>query len=62
MFAAIETGQRDGSVAMTLWGFMHGIIQMVATKSALLGQYGLTSKALVDQALKIAAEGISPGR
>ena len=71
MFAAIETGQRDGSVAMaagtpvaiamTLWGFMHGIIQLVATKSALLGQYGLTAKALVDQALKIAAEGSAPG-
>ena len=72
MFAAIETGQRDGSVAlaagapvaiaMTLWGFMPGIIQLVATKFALLGQYGLTAKALVDQALKIAAEGISPAR
>ena len=47
---------------MTLWSFMHGIIQLVATKSALPGQYGLTAKALVDQALKIAAEGISPGQ
>ena len=72
MFAAIEAGQRDGSIstsagspvalAMTLWGFMHGIIQLVATKSGLLGEYGLTAKALVEQALKIAAEGLSPGR
>jgi len=72
MFAAIEAGQRDGSIAatagapvaiaMTLWGFMHGIIQIVATKDGLLGEYGLSSKALVDQALKIAADGLRPGR
>jgi AcrR family transcriptional regulator len=72
MFAAIEAGQRDGSIAatagapaaiaMTLWGFMHGIIQIVATKAGLLGKYGLSSKALVDQALLIAADGLRPGR
>jgi AcrR family transcriptional regulator len=71
MFAAIEAGQRDGSIgtatgppvaiAMALWGFMHGIIQIVATKSGLLGEYGLSSKALVDQALRIAAAGLRPG-
>jgi AcrR family transcriptional regulator len=72
MFAAIEAGQRDGSIAatagspvaiaMTMWGFMHGIIQIVATKAGLLGEYGLSSKALVDQALRIAADGLRPGR
>ncbi|MDE2251597.1 MAG: TetR/AcrR family transcriptional regulator [Gammaproteobacteria bacterium] len=72
MFAAIEAGQRDGSIAaaagapvaiaMTLWGFMHGIIQIVATKGGLLGEYGLSSKSLVDQALKVAADGLRPGR
>jgi AcrR family transcriptional regulator len=72
MFTAIETGQRDGSIAagagqpaaiaMTLWGFMHGIIQLVATKGGLLAEYGLSSKALVDQALQIASEGLKPGR
>ena len=72
MFAAIEAGQRDGSIAadagapiaiaMTLWGFMHGIIQLVATKAGLLGEYGLTARSLVDQALKIAADGLRPGR
>ncbi|HVN98499.1 MAG TPA: TetR/AcrR family transcriptional regulator [Steroidobacteraceae bacterium] len=72
MFAAIEAGQRDGSIAasagspvaiaMTLWGFMHGIIQIVSTKAGLLGEYGLGSKALVDQALKLAADGLRPAR
>lgn len=72
MFTAIEVGQRDGSIAvaagtpvaiaMTLWGFMHGIIQLVATKAGLLGEYGLTAKSLVDQALKVIAEGLTPGR
>ena len=72
MFAVIEGGQRDGSIdavtgtpiaiAMTLWGFMHGIIQLVSTKGGLLGAYGLNSRALVDQALKIAADGLNPGR
>jgi hypothetical protein len=72
MFAVIEAGQRDGSIAatagtpiaiaMTLWGFMHGIIQLISTKGALLGEYGLNSKALVEQALKIATEGLSPAR
>jgi AcrR family transcriptional regulator len=72
MFAAIETGQRDGSIAadagppvaiaMTMWGFMHGIIQLVTTKSGLLGEYGLNARTLVDQALKVAADGLRPGR
>ena len=72
MFAVIEAGQRDGSVsatagtpvaiAMTMWGFMHGIIQLAATKSGLLAEYGLSAKSLVDQGLKIATEGLSPGR
>jgi AcrR family transcriptional regulator len=72
LFSAIEAGQRDGSIAasagspvaiaMTLWGFMHGTIQIVATKGGLLGEYGLSAKTLVDQALKVAADGLRPGR
>ena len=72
MFAVIEAGQRDGSIAtsagtpiaiaMTLWAFMHGTIQLISTKGGLLGKYGLHSKTLVDQALKIAADGLSPAR
>ena len=72
MFAVIEAGQRDGSIAtnagspvaiaMTLWAFMHGTIQLISTKGGLLGKYGLNAKALDDQALKIAADGLSPAR
>ena len=72
MFQVIEEGKRDGSIAasagspvaiaMTLWGFMHGIIQLISTKGGVLGEYGLNSRMLVDQALKIAADGLSPGR
>jgi len=71
LFAAIEAGQRDGSIApgagsapalaMTLWGFMHGIIQLISTKGGVLGEYGLDSKTLVEQALKLAADGLRPG-
>jgi AcrR family transcriptional regulator len=69
MFAAIEAGQRDGSIdpaagspvaiAMTLWGFMHGIIQLTATKGAVLAEYGLTARALGEQALQLAARGLA---
>ncbi len=70
MFAAIEAGQRDGSidaralspqaVAITLWGFMHGIIQLTATQGAVLAEYGLTARALGEQALRLAARGLAP--
>ena len=70
MFATIEAGQRDGSIAaaagspvaiaMTLWGFMNGIIQLLSSKGELLNEYGLSAKALVEQALKTAAVGLNP--
>ncbi len=58
---ALHTGIEDGSirrdignpglVAVTLWGFMHGIIQIIATKREVLEYKGFKSKQLVDQAL-----------
>jgi TetR/AcrR family transcriptional regulator len=72
MFEAIAEGQGDGSIAasagapiaiaMTLWGFMHGIIQLISTKGGLLGEYGLNADSLVEQALMIAGDGLRPGR
>jgi AcrR family transcriptional regulator len=69
MLAAIESGQRDGSIdpaagtpvtiAMTLWGFMHGIIQLTATQGAVLAGYGLTARALGEQALQLAARALT---
>ena len=70
MFTAIEAGQRDGSIAasagppvaiaMTLWGFMHGIIQISLTKELVLSQYGLGGDALVNQALHLATRALEP--
>jgi AcrR family transcriptional regulator len=69
MFAAIEAGQCDGSIgreagtpvalAMTLWGFMHGIIQLTSTRGSVLAEYGLTARALGEQALQLATRGLA---
>ena len=67
---ALRAGVRDGSirasltdadaVATVLWGFMHGIIQIAATKGALLERRGVTSDTLFQQALELALQAISP--
>ena len=69
MFAAIESGQRDGSIdrqagtpaaiAMTLWGYLHGIIQLAATRGAVLAEHGVTARALGEQALLLARRGLA---
>jgi len=61
MIAALTSGIEDGSirkdignpvlVAVTLWGFMHGIIQITTTKGEVLEFKGLKPRQLVDQAL-----------
>ena len=58
---AIELGKQDGSirqdagnpmlVSFTLWSFMHGVIQIVATKGHAFEFFGLKTKQLVDQAI-----------
>ena len=72
MFAAIEAGHKDGSIdpaagtpvsiAMTLWGCIHGIIQLASTKGDILGDYGLGGRGLTDQALQLLAAGLRPGK
>jgi AcrR family transcriptional regulator len=69
LVAAIEAGIRDGSVsseagnsvaiALTLWGFMHGVIQISTTKDLVLAQYGLSPQTLVEQALSLATRGLA---
>lgn len=69
--SVIAEGQRDGTispaagspvaVSLTLWGFMHGIIQLSTTKAAVLGQLGLDTRALQEQALKLATRALAPG-
>ena len=61
LVASIETGIRDGSIrgdvgspllmSVTLWGFMHGIIQLTTTKAHALAHHGVTPKALIDYAI-----------
>lgn len=65
---SLHAGMQDGSIqrsagepaaiAMTLWGFMHGIIQISLTKERVLSQYGLGGDALVDQALHLATRAL----
>jgi AcrR family transcriptional regulator len=63
LVASIETGVRDGSIrgdvgspmlmSVTLWGFMHGIIQLTTTKAHALTHHGVTAKALIDHAISM---------
>ncbi len=65
---SLQAGMQDGSIdraagkpaaiAMTLWGFMHGIIQISLTKELVLSQYGLGGDALVNQALHLATRSL----
>jgi AcrR family transcriptional regulator len=60
---SIETGVRDGSIradigapmlmSVTLWGFMHGIIQLTTTKSHALAHHGVAPKSLIDHAINM---------
>ena len=70
LLQSLSTGMQDGSIgrdagdpaaiAMTLWGFMHGIIQISLTKELVLNQYGLGGDALVNQALHLATRSLEP--
>src|SRR3546814_19846615 len=59
--AALRVGMRDGSIrrtrqpmllAMTLWSFTHGAIQVAPTKGAFLDEAGLSSGQLLQRARK----------
>jgi AcrR family transcriptional regulator len=59
----IARGVRDGSIrgdinspmlmSVTLWGFMHGIIQLTTTKTHALTHHGVSPKALIDHAISM---------
>jgi AcrR family transcriptional regulator len=63
MGQALETGIRDGSirpdigplpvVAVTLWGFMHGIMQVATTKATVLVHRGVETNGLMEKALEL---------
>ena len=63
LVACIENGIRDGSIrgdissamlmSVTLWGFMHGIIQLTTTKANALAHHGVTAQSLVEHAISM---------
>ena len=63
LIESIEVGVRDGSIrsdvgsplltSVTLWGFMHGIIQLTTTKANALAHHGVTAQALVEHAINM---------
>src|ERR1041384_389827 len=60
---SIAAGVKDGSIrgdisspilmSVTLWGFMHGIIQLTTTKTHALTHHGVSAKALIDHAISM---------
>jgi AcrR family transcriptional regulator len=67
---AIRDGIADGSiradigsanaVSIVLWGFMHGVIQIAATKGALLTHRGTSAPKLYDHALALTLRSLGP--
>jgi TetR/AcrR family transcriptional regulator len=63
LVSAIDAGVRDGSIradigspmlmSVTLWGFMHGIIQLTTTKAHALAHHGVVPKDLIDYAINM---------
>jgi AcrR family transcriptional regulator len=69
MESVVQSGVHDGSiradvgepklVAVTLWGLMHGVIQLAAAKAKLLAYHGVDRQALLDQALLMARRSLA---
>jgi len=63
LVASIDAGVRDGSIrgditspllmSVTLWGFMHGIIQLTTTKAHALAHHGVAGNDLIDHAISM---------
>src|ERR1700733_5769356 len=69
IISTLETGMRDGSiradagqpaaVAIVLWGFLHGVIQLTASKANLVGRRGVSIRNLLDQGLILASRSVA---
>nr|WP_277346276.1 TetR-like C-terminal domain-containing protein [Solimonas marina] len=66
---ALQHGMRDGSirqlddpllVAITLWSYTHGAIQVAQTKGPFLEEAGIATGALLDHAIELAMRGLAP--
>jgi hypothetical protein len=72
MTRAIHDGIADGSiradlgspdaVAIALWGFMHGVIQIATTKAALLTHRNTDTLQLYDEAVSLVRRALSAVR
>ncbi len=72
MVESIQRGVADGSiradigppllVSFTLWGYMHGIIQLLATKGNVLAQHGVSTQQLIEQAISMSTHSLVPPR
>lgn len=70
MVETIEFAKRDGSlrsdagdanlIAVSLWAFTHGIIQIVATKGQQLANDGVSQSALIEHAFAMVERSLSP--
>lgn len=68
--AALLAGQADGSirrdlgdplrVAMTLWGFTHGVAQLAMTKGEIFAHEGIPLNAFIDDAIGLATRALAP--
>ncbi len=70
LVAAIEAGQRDGSIradagapgliGFTLWGLMHGLIQLGSHKSGHLQRDGISPQELIENGFRLAFQALTP--
>jgi len=66
---ALEQGIEDGTVrpdigpprlvAMTLWGFMHGIIQVATNKASVLQHHNVTAEMMTEKALDLSMRSLA---
>jgi hypothetical protein len=67
--STLEAGMGDGSirpdvgqapaVAIALWGFLHGVIQLAASKANPVGRRGVSIRSLLDQGLSLAMRSVA---
>ena len=72
LIAAIERGMQDGSIrpdagppaliSFTLWGFLHGVLQLATNKAAVLAHDGVATQQLLEQALLMGTRSIATRR
>jgi AcrR family transcriptional regulator len=70
MVETLEGGIRDGSirpdigppgvVAISLWGFVHGVVQIATTKEQILAHRGVAVDKLMEQSLAMAVKSLAP--